>query len=834
MSGKAMLRWVLRRVWKLIVWAVVGFVSAIPAVLIGDSANHVGMNEKAYSRIAQWWSATIWVTALPLLLWSLRGISPWEPLVLLLELPLAWFLFGRRFSADKGREMSMRQFAARVRELTHSVAGTPDEEGVSKPGRVRLATVAQITSAAVMAFGVLLQLSVTKGVPLLHDAMSSLGHVAPWAALIVLGGFWINLPVAAVAGVRHARDDQGAADTELVWGAQLAKVLSISESEWFSGSGAFVFSEENTRLTVTHLPIAARLHLGEIEGKCLLVIPAWTVLAATWDRVEFGLVQDFPEVAAARAAMASSAGLVVGFTDLPDSPLRPAAALWKLRTDGRVTAAQVDALAVSQGLRLVELREYQHEAVVARLSGRVQQVRRRLAELLSKAEHDVELGITMLDGRIETVDVVRSPNLGLDAEKRLAVWRNLIQAIPGGNNGWKVNDDPITGRVILTHGEPRTLRDVVPMAEILPAHLAPEEWATLPLGIDETGAVVSIDLANGPHSVIAGPTGSGKTVALLQLMASAITRGHRVVLVDPTKGGLDFAAIRPWTVAWATESLEAAQAAMERVYAEVGRRKAILAREGEVKWSDLADDVRENEQVHPMLVVVDELGSLVLLEDVPKGLPKGDPYVIDAETRNAARSIIRSLIGRVAREARFAGLHLAVALQRPDAAILGGELRSNLTSAVQLAPPGKPISREAMTMLIPGDQGPLASAALSELDDGKSRGLAVIASDGGSVQGFRVAYEPAKTIPSLLESMGIPKPTPWVIGESATASLPVPEVIEPEFRLLSPEQSIITEDLGVLEVDFSMFDEPDVSAPAAPTAAPAQPTGSAYAFSFDD
>ena len=230
-SGKSMLRWLMRKVWKLIVWAVCGFFVAIPAVLIGDSANHVGMNEKAYSRIAQWWSATIWITALPLLLWSLRGISPWEPLVLPVELVLAFFLFGRRFSADQGREMTARQFIARVRELTHSAAGATGEDGApGKPGRVRLATVAQIASAIVMGFGVLLELSVTKGVPLLHDAMSSLGHVAPWAPLIVLGGFWISLPVAAVAGSRHARDDQGAADTELVWGAQLAKVLSISES----------------------------------------------------------------------------------------------------------------------------------------------------------------------------------------------------------------------------------------------------------------------------------------------------------------------------------------------------------------------------------------------------------------------------------------------------------------------------------------------------------------------------------------------------------------------------------------------------------------------------
>lgn len=825
MSWKKILRWVLRRVLKLIS----SFFLAIPSVAIGDSAGHLETNVRGQ----QWFSLAIWISALPWLLWSLRGISPWEPLVLPVELVLAFFFFARRFSADRGIEMTVRQFIGRIRDLTHSEAGVPTEDGPGKPGRVRLATFAQIASAAVMLFGVLLQLSVTKGVPFLHDALSTLAPATPWAPLIVLAGFAVSLPVAAAAGIVHARDDEGKSNTELYWAAQLAAILGISLNDWYTGSGAFEFSNNETRVTVTNVPIGARMKLDGAEGRCALIAPHWTVVAVSSGSVELARVEGFPEVMAARAAMTASGGMVTAFSDLPDTQLRPSATLWTLRADARVTAAQVDALAVSQGMRLVELREYQHEAVVARLSGRVQQVRRRLAELLSKAEHDVELSITMLEGRIDTVDVVRSPNLGLDAEKRALIWGSLIMAIPGGNNGWQVADDAITGRVILSHGEPRALRDVVPLAEILPARLAPEEWATLPLGIDETGAVVSLDLTSGPHSILAGPVGSGKTIALLTLMASAITRGHQVILIDPTKGGLDFAAIRPWTVAWATESLEAAQAAMERIYAEVGRRKAILAREGEVKWSDLTGDVRENEQVHPILVVIDELGSLVLLEDVPKGLPKGDPYVVDAETRNAARSIIRSLVGRVAREARFAGIHLAVALQRPDAGIIGGELRSNLASAVQLAPPGKPISREAMTMLIPGDQGPLASAALSALDDGHSPGLAVMASDGGSVAGFRVAFAPMKAIPALLESIGAPKPAPWIIGESATAPLPVPEVVEPEFRLLSPEENVVTEDLGVLEVDFSMFDEPDATGPApTPSAAPA--TSPDYAFSFDD
>lgn len=752
-------------------------------------------------------SLFIWVTVLPFFVVGAAAINPWVYLGLIPLLPAGAFFAARRAAAVLNSEpLRRREWAARFAGM---LKATPSaiEGGVPK---VRAAFYAVAGAVVLLAFGSALPWLV--GGPFAGE-LSLLKPVADRWALVSWAGYAVVLVVSWMVGRVYGREGSDAQQVEALWTAQIAKILDISINDYYTGSGSFTWGPGQESIFV-RVPVNGRTRLKGIEARCELICPGWTIASATFETVEMVRVESLPEVMLGRQAMAASDGLVVGVVDLPDTHLRPHAACWALNPDIRVTVDRITFLAAEQGAQVVEWSEWKHEAIIAKLPPRVVQVRGRLAELLNCAPHAIELSIAMhpTEHRIETVSIVRTPSLGVDAEKRLTLWKNLIAAIPGGSNGWQIDDDAITGRVILTYGDRLALRPLVAMAEMLPETLDPDDWARLPLGVGTDGDVVSINLKAGPHTIVAGPTGSGKTVALLQIMASAVARGHQVVLIDPTKGGLDFLQIRQWTVAWATESLEAAQAAMEAIYAEVGRRKAILQEHGEVKWSDLSPEIRERENVHPVLIVIDEFGSLVLGEDVPKGLPKDSPYVVEAETKNAAKSIIRTLTGRIAREARFAGLHLALGIQRPDAAILGGELRSNLTSAVQLAPPGKPISREAIGMLIPGDQGPIALQTLSELDDGKSPGLAVVAADGGNVAGFRVAYAPAREIPVLLEALGAPIPAQWRVAA------PVPAPVFGVRKSKAAEPEVV--DLGTVVVDF------DFEA--------AESTATAFPFSFDD
>lgn len=432
-------------------------------------------------------------------------------------------------------------------------------------------------------------------------------------------------------------------------------------------------------------------------------------------------------------------------------------------------APQIAAYLAGQGYDLLEWRPYEGIAVSGRLPGAVALLRSGLARSLKCQPWDLEITAEWEGGRIERVVLLRAPSPSPDPDRRMAVWRGLLSVIPGASAGWRVEEEP-GGEVALTFGKLPTLPARVARASLLPARLS-DDWARLPIGMGDAGPVV-IDLNLGPHSLIVGPTGSGKTILLTQLILAALSNGHRIALIDPVKAGLDFVKIRPWIFTWA-DTLPAGQAAIEGLYAEVGRRRAVLQREEIAKWADLPAAVREAEGIVPVLAVIDEFGSLVLQDESAKTLPKGHPMREAAETENISRAVILSLTARLAREARYAGIHLAIAIQRPDVGIISGELRSNLTSAIQLGAPGKPLSLDALRMVFPGEAAGESYSILRALDDGRSRGLGVTAAEGGTMSAFRVAFAEASENPTILEAIGVPKavasPKPAV---PPTADLP--------------------------------------------------------------
>lgn len=338
-----------------------------------------------------------------------------------------------------------------------------------------------------------------------------------------------------------------------------------------------------------------------------------------------------------------------------------------------------------------------------------------------------------------------------------------------GNPGWRIDVDPLAGVATIVPGEAPRLPDVVPLTELLPGPGAP--WHELPIGRDPAGQLVTLDLLATPHMVLAGQTGSGKTVGLVGLAVQALARGWDLVIVDPTKAGLDFAPLRPWCTGWGTEDLEQAAATLKAAYAEVPRRKDLLLQHGAVKWSDLPADVRDEHAIRPVLVIVDEASSLVLQEQLPKGLPAKHPTAQAITARNIARAEILDLMGRIAREARFAGVHLCLGIQRPDASIMGGEMRSNLGARVQLVAPGSPPSPEALRMLFPAEIAATAGEVIEALDDGHSKGLAVVHSEGGQLRGLRVAYAAPAEIPVLLDGAGVPH----AAGQLAAGSVTEPD-----------------------------------------------------------
>ncbi len=608
----------------------------------------------------------------------------------------------------------------------------------------------------------------------------------------------------------------------------VAAALSVPESALDSEGDIRWNVGRDGAISVQPGPAAVAKASGDLAGlevRVASVMPSHEVdRAASAPGFGIRMVPVTVETLESRRLARETEGLATAIVRIEDAEGEPVdREIWSLAAlVSPAHAGRVETVARQRGLSLLRWEPLDRRAVVGRISPTASEVRLRLAEVLKADPWSLDVAVLgTADREVDRVTVTLAP--WPTGDSRSKTIREAILRLPGGNPGWAVTDDLTTNCVVLEWRKRPQLPGTVPLSDLLPATFDPAGWAKLSLGVGADGKQVGLDLTAGPHALVAGPTGSGKTVGLLTLVAGALARGHALVVIDPTKAGLDFTAIRPWCTAWA-DDYESARAAIERVYAEVARRKAVLKAEQEVKWSDLSPEVRRREGITPLTVLLDEYGSLALDATVPKGLDKQDALVIEATELNAQKAVLKELVGRIAREARFVGIHLEIALQRPDVSVMGsGELRSNLTSAVQLAPPGKGVSPDAMRMVFNADVVESAAEQIALLDDGKSLGLGVVAAEGGSARGVRVGYAPMRSIPALLDGIGVPRVAePWDLTGASAQRSRAPregEILEPVRApkaeslpdIVEEVEDVSLDDLGL---DFSLDEEPATEAPA--------------------
>ena len=190
-----------------------------------------------------------------------------------------------------------------------------------------------------------------------------------------------------------------------------------------------------------------------------------------------------------------------------------------------------------------------------------------------------------------------------------------------------------------------------------------------PIGIDVEGAPVVADFAdpNTCHALVAGSTGSGKSEWLKALVASMLLRSTpqnvQIALIDPKI--LTFAGVEGSPYLWrpVATTLAEAMAILRDAVAEMDARYQMLAREGFV---NLGERIKAGKTDLPFLVLIfDEFADLILA---------GRDDKKDFE----------SLVARIAGKGRAAGIHLVLATQRPDRAVVTGLIKSNLPLKVCL------------------------------------------------------------------------------------------------------------------------------------------------------
>lgn len=173
------------------------------------------------------------------------------------------------------------------------------------------------------------------------------------------------------------------------------------------------------------------------------------------------------------------------------------------------------------------------------------------------------------------------------------------------------------------------------------------------LGVDGYGRLVAHDLDENAMGLVIGRQGSGKSVGLSIYAASALLHSYTLALIEPTKGGVDFGFARSFVRPEYDRTLNtpAAMRALQSLVAEGERRRAVQREAGVPKNSDLPSELRSTN----VLILVDELTSLVAPLTIPKALAPGDPERVEVEELNVCKARIQSAIEKITREFRYIG-----------------------------------------------------------------------------------------------------------------------------------------------------------------------------------
>ncbi len=245
---------------------------------------------------------------------------------------------------------------------------------------------------------------------------------------------------------------------------------------------------------------------------------------------------------------------------------------------------------------------------------------------------------------------------------------------------------PIPGKAALGIEVPNKIISLVYLREVLedPAFQESSSPLTIGLGKDITGVPVIADLTRMPHLLIAGSTGSGKSVCLNAVIISMLYKARpdqvRFLMIDPKVVELSvYNNIGHLLMPVVTEPKKAALA-LRNMVQEMGRRYEIFARE-EVRdlatYNELAAGGHcEGEPMPYYVVIIDELADLMLVSP-------GE---------------VEDSIGRLAQMSRAAGIHLVIATQRPSVDVLTGVIKANITSRIAFTVSSQVDSRTILDM----------------------------------------------------------------------------------------------------------------------------------------
>lgn len=229
---------------------------------------------------------------------------------------------------------------------------------------------------------------------------------------------------------------------------------------------------------------------------------------------------------------------------------------------------------------------------------------------------------------------------------------------------------PIPGKSSIGIEIPNRVARPVRISEIIgsPEFKNSESPLEAVLGLDLTGKPATIDLRKMPHGLIAGATGSGKSVSINSILVSLLYKSApedlRLLLIDPKVVELAPYNHIPHLISPVITDVKAANAALKWAVEEMERRYQLFAHTGVrdiSRYNSMAIDKGQYSLKLPyILIVIDELADLMMM----------------------APAEVEESISRIAQKARACGIHLIIATQRPSVDVITGLIKANIPTRI--------------------------------------------------------------------------------------------------------------------------------------------------------
>lgn len=260
----------------------------------------------------------------------------------------------------------------------------------------------------------------------------------------------------------------------------------------------------------------------------------------------------------------------------------------------------------------------------------------------------------------------------------------------------------IPGKTVVGLELPNQHREMVRLSEVLTSPVYQQAYSplTIALGVDIAGHPMVVDLGKMPHLLVAGTTGSGKSVGInamiLSLLFKATPEQVRMIMIDPKMLELSIYDGIPHLLTPVVTDMKEAASALRWCVGEMERRYKLMSALGVRNLAGfntkIADGVTKGEKLtDPLWKPTDSMHETApYLEQLPYIV-----VIIDelADMMMVVGKKVEQLIARIAQKARAAGIHLVLATQRPSVDVLTGLIKSNIPTRISFQVSSKIDSR---------------------------------------------------------------------------------------------------------------------------------------------